>query len=185
MLTFEQFLTLASLIGGGIGVLLTYAKAVAPAILKLREKQAEEQAKQRQHARDMQRAQEAEAAKQREHEREMREAKAAAEQSEEVARWNQAVQLQNSLMEQAKLLLDFLINLSTERMDKSDDLVKNVQYELRELRTSISILVNEAGRQEDYRRHLNDIPDYLLKFQSQQLDLYNRFVEYLERNGST
>lgn len=177
-LTFEQVVTLLTIVGGGIGVLLTYAKAVAPALLKLKEKQAEENARQREHERE-------EAAKQRQHEREMREARAAAEQSEEVARWNQAVQLQNSLMEQAKLLLDFLINLATERLDKSDSLVKNAQYELRELRTSVSVLVAEASRQEDYRQQLRAIPDHLLEFQRQQTEMYGRLVDYLGKNGHT
>lgn len=171
-LTFEQVITLLTVAGGGIGVLLTYAKAVAPALLRLKEKEAEEKAKDRAH------------------EREMQEAQLASEQSEEVARWDQMVKLQNSREATLNTLLDFVVNLATERLEKQDQsrhelhtqtaaLIKELRYEQREARTSLSILVGEATRQEEYRRQIKAIPGALLNMQNQQADLYARLVEYL------
>lgn len=69
-LTFEQWLTLLVTIGSGTGVVWTFlAKTYFPARQKLRELEAQEAAKQRDHERELQRREAEEAEKQRAHER--------------------------------------------------------------------------------------------------------------------
>jgi signal transduction histidine kinase len=130
-----------------------------------------------------------EMAKQREHDRQQAEARAAAEQSEEVALWSQMVQLQTRVLDQNSLLLDFLITLATERSDTYSKETQEkftavtgkmaaIQHEIRELRTSISILVHDAANNERDREALKKVPAYLLEIQSRQQEFF-REVRHL------
>lgn len=174
-MTFDQIITILTIFGSGLGVLLGYAKLVAPALIKIKEKEADENRKQR------------------EHERTMQAERLRAEQETETNRWEQMVKLQNSQSAALETLLDFMVGLSTERLkefntERQDDYQKvvkqwsAVQHEMRELRANTSILVNEVVRQEEYRQQLDKLPQHLLTFQEQQVDLYREVIN-LVKNG--
>lgn len=176
-MTFEQLLALLTFLGGGGTAFFAWlTKSYFP------------------HRQKLQEAESAEAAKQREHEREMARAKAQAEISGESNIWQQMVNLQTKLMNQNEEFSTFIIHLATERADSTDRNAREDMrliaerwtansYELREVRTSLSILVQEAATRERDREALKKIPGYILDLISRQEVFYAQIQELLNGNS--
>jgi acyl carrier protein phosphodiesterase len=145
------------------------------------------------HKQRLQEAESAEAAKHRDHEREMAKAKALAEMSGESNIWQQMVNLQTKLMNQNEEFSSFIIHLATERADSTDrnarDDMRQIaerwtanSHELREVRTSLSILVQEAATRERDRESLKKLPAYILDLIARQEVFYAQVQEFLNGN---
>lgn len=117
-----------------------------------------EQAKVREHERQM--AAEAEAVRQREevrehqHERDQVDARNAAEQAEQVAIWSQMTQLQSQALRQNELLLEYIVNDFTTGQQKIIDEVRKMIYSLREMQAKMTILISLIS--DDYERRRKD-----------------------------
>lgn len=201
-MTFEQLMALLVFLGGGATAFFTWlTKSYFPQRAKLQEMQLtqvaeqekaklEEAARQREHEREMARRAAEEQERQREHERGLAKARAEAETSGEGNIWQQMVNLQTKLMGQNEQFSDFIIHLATDRADATD---KNARedmraiaekwtansYELREVRTSLSILVQEAATRERDREGLKKLPGYILDLIARQEVFYNQVQELL------
>ena len=174
LMTFEQQLTailaFLTMILGGIGTWIS--RSYFP------------------HRQKLQEAEAAEAARQREHERELARTKAQAEISGESNIWQQMVNLQTKLMNQNEEFSTFIIHLATERADSTDRNAREDMrliaekwtantYELREVRTSLHILVQEAAARERDREALKKLPGYILDLISRQEVFYAQIQEIL------
>lgn len=115
-----------------------------------------EQAKVREHERQM--AAEAEAVQRREesieqqHEREQVESRNAAEQAEQIAVWSQMTQLQSQALRQNELLLEYIVNDFTTGQEKIIDEVRKMIYDLREMQAKMTILISLISEDHERRR---------------------------------
>lgn len=204
-MTFEQLMALLVFLGGGGTAFFTWlTRSYFPHRAKLQEMQLAEAAglekakleeanRQREHEREMARRTAEEQERQRDHERQLAKARAEAEVSGEGNIWQQMVSLQTKLMGQNEEFSTFIINLATERADSTDRNAREDMrlitekwtantHELREVRTSLYILVQEASTRERDRESLKKMPSYILDLISRQEVFYTHIQEALNAN---
>lgn len=192
---FQEIITLLTLIGAGLtGFGAWVSKSYLPYQQRLQEARIDEAARQREHEQKQADQNAEEQRKQREFERELTRAKAVNETSGENNIWQQMVNLQTKLMLQNEEFSSFIISLATERADKSDMLVREdmkdtiqkwmqTTHELREIRASLSVLVQEAARREEERRFLQELPSLILQMINRQEMFYDSVKNILQGGG--
>ena len=120
-----------------------------------------EQAKIRDHQRQMiaeaEQARRRDEAREHEHQREQAEARNAADQAEQLAVWAQMTQLQAQALRQNELLLGYIVNDFKSGQDRIVEETRKMIYSVREIQAKMSILISLIT--EDYearRRERND-----------------------------
>lgn len=203
-MTFEQLMALLVFLGGGGTAFFTWlTRSYFPHRARLQELELsqaadlekaklEEASRQREHERELARRTAEEQERQREHERQLAKARAEAEASGEGNIWQQMVNLQTKLMNQNEEFSTFIIHLATDRANSTDrnarDDMKLIAekwtanaHELREVRTSLSIIVQEAATRERDREALKKIPGYMLDLIGRQETFYVQVQELLSK----
>lgn len=158
--------------------------------LALQQKKEEAAEKQRQHEWEMAKREQDEKDRQREHERLLAVERAKSEAEEGGNLWKQVVEMQTTLMKRDEDKTEFIIGLATDRIDRSEERAregakeiaqanrdsaiaiaesyKAVAHQLVEMRTSLSVLVQDAVSREQERQALRKIPQALLDLLLQQ-----------------
>ena len=182
-----------------IGILFTaigaiwvfFQKAIWPTWKEERQKQREAQQRQRDHERQMAERKAEEQQRDLEFQRQQTEAESAAKRSDDLALWDSMVRLQSEVMKQNGLLLEFVIDLATNQFNRLSDeyrvslkeIAENYgkgQHELRELRTAISVLVNDASMREQDRESIRKIPGYLVDILNHQGEFISKITAFID-----
>jgi len=115
-----------------------------------------EQAKIRDHQRQMiaeaEQARRRDEAREHEHVREQAEARNAADQAEQLAVWAQMTQLQSQTLRQNELLLEYIINDFKSGQDSIKEEIKSLMYESRGLQAKMTILISVITEMYDKRK---------------------------------
>lgn len=115
-----------------------------------------EQAKIREHQRQMlaeaEQARRRDEAREHEHVREQAEARNAADQAEQLAVWAQMTQLQSQTLRQNELLLEYIINDFKSGQDSIKEEIKSLMYESRGLQAKMTILISVITEMYDKRK---------------------------------
>lgn len=115
-----------------------------------------EQAKIREHQRQMlaeaEQARRRDEARDHEHQREQVDARNAAEQAEQLAVWAQMTQLQSQALRQNELLLEYIVNDFKSGQDRIVEESKKLIYSVREMQGKMSILISLITEDYEHRR---------------------------------
>lgn len=115
-----------------------------------------EQAKIRDHQRQMlaesEQARRRDEARDHEHRREQAEAAAAAEQAEQLAVWAQMTQLQSQALRQNEMLLGYIVNDLKSGQDRIAEETRKMIYSVREIQAKMSILISLITEDYEHRR---------------------------------
>lgn len=170
--------------------------------LELQRRKAEEQEKQRQHEWEMAKRAADEQEHQRQHEREVALQRAKSEAEEGGNLWKQVVEMQTTLMKRDEDKTEFIIELATDRLDRAEErnregakeiaqaqvlaaekvaeAYKAIAHQMVEMRTSLSVLVQDAVSREQERQALRKIPQNLLELLLQQQVFQDKVLTKLE-----
>lgn len=170
--------------------------------LELQRRKAEEQEKQRQHEWEMAKRAADEQEHQRQHEREVALQRAKSEAEEGGNLWKQVVEMQTTLMKRDEDKTEFIIELATDRLDRAEErnregakeiaqaqvlaaekvaeAYKAIAHQMVEMRTSLSVLVQDAVSREQERQALRKIPQNLLELLLQQQVFQDKVLTELE-----